>query len=51
MKRWIFSLATAAMTSLGALPTLALEVVFQPVADGVYAYIGDTRAGPMTTKA
>jgi glyoxylase-like metal-dependent hydrolase (beta-lactamase superfamily II) len=42
MKPWISSLAAAAATTLMALPAFAVDVVFQPVADGVYAYIGDT---------
>ena len=33
--------ATLLVTSLLALPAWAVEVAFKPVADGVYAYIGD----------
>ncbi len=40
MTKRLFTLATLA-TSLFALPAWAVEVSFTPVADGVYAYIGD----------
>jgi glyoxylase-like metal-dependent hydrolase (beta-lactamase superfamily II) len=34
--------ASALIVGLAALPAQAVEVTFKPVADGVYAYIGDT---------
>ena len=44
MKPLIFTLATVAATVLLVLPAGAVEVAFHPVAEGVYAYIGDTEA-------
>ena len=41
MGRWLAG-ALSALALGGALPTAAVEVVFKPVADGVYAYVGDT---------
>lgn len=41
MKPFISTLAATAAATLIALPAWAVEVVFKPVADGVYAYIGD----------
>ena len=40
MGRWLAG-ALSALALGGALPTAAVEVVFKPVADGVYAYVGD----------
>ncbi len=40
-KRFVLALAML-VTGLLALPALGVEVVFKPMADGVYAYIGDT---------
>lgn len=42
MNPFISKLATAVAASLIALPAWAVDVVFSPVADGVYAYVGDT---------
>jgi glyoxylase-like metal-dependent hydrolase (beta-lactamase superfamily II) len=44
MPLFISKLTLALSVTLIALPASALEVTFQPVADGVYAYIGDTEA-------
>ena len=44
MKQLIFRLSAVLATLLLALPATAVEVVFQPVAEGVYAYIGDLEA-------
>lgn len=41
MTNWMSRLLTGILTVTAALPTLAVEVSFKPVADGVYAYIGD----------
>jgi glyoxylase-like metal-dependent hydrolase (beta-lactamase superfamily II) len=41
MGRWLTG-ALSAWALGGALPAVAVEVVFKPVADGVYAYVGDT---------
>lgn len=41
MKSFILKLAATAAATLTVLPAWAVEVVFKPVADGVYAYIGD----------
>lgn len=42
MNPFISTLAAAVAATLIALPAWAVEVVFSPVADGVYAYVGDT---------
>ena len=42
MKTLTSRLAAVAAIALLALPAWAVEVAFQPVADGVYAYVGDT---------
>jgi glyoxylase-like metal-dependent hydrolase (beta-lactamase superfamily II) len=39
---FIATLASALLVGLTALPATAVEVAFKPVADGVYAYVGDT---------
>ena len=44
MKPSIRNLAAVAVFLLMAWPAWAVDVVFQPVADGVYAFIGDTDA-------
>ncbi|MBP9149610.1 MAG: MBL fold metallo-hydrolase [Rhodoferax sp.] len=41
MTKLLRPMAAALLAGLIALPAWAVEVVFQPVADGVYAYIGD----------
>lgn len=41
MKLYISKLVAIAATALMALPAWALDVVFRPVADGVYAYVGE----------
>lgn len=41
MNKWICHLAALGTTALMALPAGAVEVDFQPVAPGVYAFIGD----------
>ncbi|MDR3368913.1 MBL fold metallo-hydrolase [Rhodoferax sp.] len=41
MTKHLPTLATMLISSLLTLPTWAVEVTFKPVADGVYAYIGD----------
>ena len=41
MTKFFKTLATVAAATLIALPVRAVEVVFKPVTDGVYAYIGD----------
>jgi hypothetical protein len=42
MSRFTSKLATAVTATLVTLPAWAVDVVFSPVAEGVYAYIGDT---------
>lgn len=42
MNPFISKLAAAVAAALIALPAWAVDVVFSPVADGVYAYVGDT---------
>ena len=42
MNPFLSKLAATAAATLIVLPAWAVEVVFKPVADGVYAYIGDT---------
>lgn len=42
MHPFISKLAATMAATLIALPAWAVEVVFSPVADGVYAYVGDT---------
>jgi glyoxylase-like metal-dependent hydrolase (beta-lactamase superfamily II) len=44
MKQLMGRLSAVVATVLLALPATAVEVVFQPVAEGVYAYIGDLEA-------
>lgn len=41
MKKLLEPLVSALLAGLITLPTWAVEVAFQPVAEGVYAYIGD----------
>jgi glyoxylase-like metal-dependent hydrolase (beta-lactamase superfamily II) len=41
MKSFISQLALSLAATLITLPALAVEVVFKPVAEGVYAYVGD----------
>ncbi len=41
MKKLLQPLVSALLAGLITLPTWAVEVAFQPVAEGVYAYIGD----------
>ncbi|MDO8719844.1 MAG: MBL fold metallo-hydrolase [Polaromonas sp.] len=42
MNPFISTLAATVAATLIALPAWAVDVVFSPVADGVYAYVGDT---------
>lgn len=42
MKQWMAILSAALALSAVIVPAGAVEVSFKPVADGVYAYIGDT---------
>ncbi len=42
MKPFLSKLAATVAATLIALPACAVEVVFKPVVDGVYAYIGET---------
>lgn len=41
MTNWMSRLLAGVLTVTAALPTLAVEVSFKPVADGVYVHIGD----------
>jgi glyoxylase-like metal-dependent hydrolase (beta-lactamase superfamily II) len=41
MKCMLSKLTLALTVALTALPVLAVDVVFKPVADGVYAYVGE----------